>query len=254
MDYNKEIKKIINEFNLRVNNLYHYGNSNEIMQKLQNIKVVIKRNVDGAAAMYVEEDNTIYLDKIVLGDYQELRETIFHELFHLISSSTKRFGLTIELDGVVFGTGLNEGYTELLATRYTNNQDINVSPFESSITNALEDLVGSDNMLKSYISGDIYTMYRKIVYEDKIMTKDELNNLIVDIDYIYENIDQKYAKVATISMLIESILNTLMRAYARKTNNVAEAKTWIKSYVPTNLTIGNKTYNFFTTQKIKALK
>lgn len=120
------------------------------------------------------------------------KKAIIHELLHMSSSySVKGInygGFEQELKKYTIGTGLNEGYTELLATRIINKNNKPDSYHELVKLAYLLELFfeNEEEMRKLYFNHDIFSFIR---YMKKYTTEEEIINFIVDMDKIEKNSD-----------------------------------------------------------------
>ncbi len=138
----------------------------------------------GTAATYDTRKNSIVIIN------KNSKNAIFHELFHM--SSTKKengviycgFSQTDNIKHINIGDGLNEGYTELLASRYFYKDDDGVSyPYLVYVSMLLELIVGKDKMEKMYMNASLYDLIdelKKYAYYEDIM------KFINDLDFIKE--------------------------------------------------------------------
>ena len=144
--------------------------------------------------------NEIRLNKKI-----DIEKVVYHELFHLASSSKTRdknlviincgFS-TMVLDyiknrGTIKGEALTEGYTELLAQRYFDNNDIlrkfEVYAFENKITESLEEIIGENNMSKYYLNSDCASLIEDL---SKYSSKEDTIKFIDETDDLYQYEEQ----------------------------------------------------------------
>lgn len=142
---------------------------------------------------YMPIDNKITLyDK--LNDSFDVSERLMHELLHM--SSNKANGL---VDGLAIttvnkklygttGTGLNEGYTELLNSRYFALQEYySAYRNEMILAAGIEKLVGKDIMLDSYFR---YTLFDLLIELNKYTeSNDKSLNIVNRIDTLNRSED-----------------------------------------------------------------
>ena len=158
-----------------------YNNLNELTIKNNKLIVLI-----GAGGCYAPLNNSI-----TISDF----DAIYHELFHMASRlysksdgvsyvgfkqrSTKLSKITY--NGI--GTGLNEGYTEVLTHRYFRSKTYSSYEFETDIARKLEMIIGSDKMTDLYLKGDLSGLINEL---KKYMPEDEIIKFITRIDLINE--------------------------------------------------------------------
>lgn len=123
--------------------------------------------------------NKIFL--MNLKSYDEYETVLNHELLHL--SGRKKTG-NIYFHGFAqldtetnksYGTGLNEGYTELLNQRYFSKNDTQSYKRERECCEEIEKIVGQKKMEQLYFESDLYGLIEEL---SKYCTKEEAVNLI----------------------------------------------------------------------------
>lgn len=124
--------------------------------------------------------------------------SIFHELFHMSSSyydckchisySGFWYSSSISFDGrfIDLGSGIDEGYTELLAKRYFGEkyEMSTVYTFESSIASKVEKIIGRDRMEELYFKADVLGFINEL---KKYTSLEETIRFISVLDYISVN-------------------------------------------------------------------
>lgn len=144
---------------------------------------------------YMPQKNTITIYG-KLNDCLEVSERLMHELLHMSSNKANGLvdGLTIstkknKLYGTT-GSGLNEGYTELLNSRYFAMQEYYSGYRKEMVLAAgLEKLVGKDIMLDSYFK---YTLFDLLIELNKYTESEKYSlDIINRIDNIYRAEDIK---------------------------------------------------------------
>lgn len=160
MDKKELIEFFVNELN-KNNVLKGIFSEKEIKEKLHNIIKDVEYN---------NEDSTVYGTwniknyHIVFNLFKEFKKTtIIHELLHaLTTSKDKNLGITkIGLDFrkhtndknyEVFGLGLNEGITDLLAEEISGIETTNY-PKQKEFFKILSIIIGRDCILERYCKG-----------------------------------------------------------------------------------------------------
>ena len=144
---------------------------------------------------YMPQKNTITIYG-KLNDCLEVSERLMHELLHMSSNKANGLvdGLTIstkknKLYGTT-GSGLNEGCTELLNSRYFAMQEYYSGYRKEMVLAAgLEKLVGKDIMLDSYFK---YTLFDLLIELNKYTESEKYSlDIINRIDNIYRAEDIK---------------------------------------------------------------
>jgi len=115
------------------------------------------RNCGNVKAAYCAKTNKIYIDDLS-NDID-----LYHELLHSAStlvdyekdeilcglSQRTRYGR------INIGTVLNEGYTNLLVSRYFERDNLYYNLINETIADIIEEVVGRELMLKSYFTADL---------------------------------------------------------------------------------------------------
>ena len=156
--------------NKRINKMfYHHLNifENIIMQNPNFSLDIYNYNIN---------DAKVHLDhssKKILGSYESGNKTIalkkknaiYHELFHLLSTYDTEYitysGFSQQhwAKNYYLGTGLNEGYTQVLAKRYFEDyMHFYTYIYEGAIVLFLEDIIGRDLMEKLYSEANLYEL------------------------------------------------------------------------------------------------
>ncbi len=167
-----------------------YRNFTQFIKSLFNKGEENNNNYYYIAGAYYDYYNMIGLNPDVVknGFYNdETYHTLFHELFHAVSSPKPgnggfrrfkwirdnfKFKQILSMDGFV----LNEGYTELLTIKYFYPEAYGISyPQEVFIMSKLEQIIGSDILEKLYVNGDFAGLYRELL---KYLKKDEVEEFV----------------------------------------------------------------------------
>lgn len=113
-----------------------------------------------------------FKNRMVVSDDKD-ETTIFHELFHM-ASSYYDFKTLTKYSGFcqnTTGKGINEGYTQLLANRYTEKFS-DCYLYETRIAGIVEEIVGKDKMQENYFTINLKGLIEeltKYVSEEKVM-------------------------------------------------------------------------------------
>lgn len=175
-----------------------YANKTSIRNLGNNFQTIkINKNKKNKLIMILKNDSTIgkYNPKTnEINTYNDKKTTLNHELLH--ASSSNPFFSSIGFNRIFkenkeinlrhneIGRGLNEGYTELLNNRLF--KEISFSYIHlNKIAYLIELLFTNKNEMKDYyFNNDI----EGIIYElNKYINKEEIINLLIDIDELYYN-------------------------------------------------------------------
>jgi hypothetical protein len=154
-----------------------------------------------------------------------------HEFFHVASTvqNDKHVISGFSYDNV--GIALNEGYTELLTSRYFNNNQENYNDYLDfkRMANVIENIVGKDKMQSLYLRADLKGLTIEL---SKYINSDKVALLITSMDYVLENQNKIYDNEFIKNSVIENYksINSLLMKIA--TNKVLS-----------NLEEHNKTFN-----------
>ncbi len=168
--------------------------------------------------LYNSEHNIIKVNK----DY--LDESIYHEFLHMASTfftkdKIDHSGLSqtrVTKDNFInIGHILNEGYTEVLNKRYFQDESYtSVYPFESFISELIEEIIGKRKMEKMYLSANLNGFINELSkYDDK----ENIIDLLKSIDILYYELpnDLKYKNIYSIFNTIVNI--AINETYSKET-------------------------------------
>lgn len=196
-----------------------YNNLNELKVEpkkfgLQNL--ILRGNT---AATYDAKKNQIQVDS---DDYTS---TIYHELFHMASSTYKDgvrysgFRQSSLKSGIAnLGKALNEGYTQLLTERYFGyiEEVRGTYEFEVHITDKLEKIVGQEKMESLYLNADLPGLVNEL---KNYASEEEIMKFISGTDFLREHLADKKLLPFEKGMITNSLKNVnefLFRAYTVK--------------------------------------
>lgn len=194
-------------------------NKNIKKLKINKIPGECKLNNKNTGACYIPQSNEIN----IYGDLEnddEINHKLMHELLHLSSSKANGYmdGLTISTvheNGLysTTGSGINEGYTELLNSRYFSRKE-NVTNYNQEIVIAagIEKIIGKEKMLDCYFKYtllDLITELKKYYGDNKYYL-----NLISKVDVLSntKDINQK-------NLLYKNIKKEIINIYRCKLVN-----------------------------------
>ena len=191
--------------------------TNEIDNANENIKITINkfiemlhdnfseemllyfyRNIVSLNTKFVSKQKDFTNDSIVLGSYRADKNemlisdetdesTIFHELFHLASSyyDSKNkmvycgFKQRNQSASYNIGIGINEGYTQLLTNRYSEENPYSY-PKETRIAEIIESVIGKENMQKYYFTANLKGLIAELT---KYKSEEEVMKFIQMVDF-----------------------------------------------------------------------
>lgn len=197
IDINKYLKYgDLNEFIKIFNNTFEETIGNDRKKTFnKNIKKLKIYQVPGKFELNKKDTGGTYeplKNRITIygndNDYFEMSEKLMHELLHLASNKANGLidGLTIstayEKGGYfVTGNGLNEGYTELLNSRYFARQNNSTGYNQEMVIAAgIEKIVGKDKMLDAYFKYSLIDVLNEL--EEYYGDHEYYLNLIKQID------------------------------------------------------------------------
>ena len=193
-----------------------YNNLNELKvapKKFELHNLVFNTNIE---AVYNIKKNQIQVDS------NNYTSTIYHELFHMASSTYKDgvyysgFSQVSLKPGIVnLGKALNEGYTQLLTERYfVNIEGSNGAyEFEVHITDKLEKIVSQEKMEKLYLSADLLGLINEL---KNYTSEEDIMKFISETDFLIEHLADKKLlpfKKGIITSSLENVNEFLFRAY-----------------------------------------
>lgn len=150
------------------------------------------------------------------------RHTLFHELFHSASTivGNKEFcsGLSRRINERDIGDGLNEGYTDLMVSKYFDVRLNDENCFCSlvAIAKSLDYLIGKDKMEKFYLNADLHSLVQEL---SKYYFSEEISNFISTTDFLYYMLAKKYLSTDQLDVLYdikEEIIKFITRGICLK--------------------------------------
>ena len=203
---NSKIREILLEFVVALNSNFNKGSLANFYNNINHTSIsknIFLRPDNG----YFEYDNNNINMKIVVRDYPHL----YHELFHLSSSTTagkiifNGFSQEYEEDGVLYtiGDSLNEGYTEFLARRYFGDRTGRIAyTFEVKVAEKLEKIIGKEKMEDLYLRSDLNGLVEEL---SKYTDVDNVKSFIICNDFVNLYDQAKMSKTEKRTALKESI-------------------------------------------------
>ena len=135
--------------------------------------------------VYILGNNMIKIDN---REDVNQEQVLYHELFHIASTIKNKntWYSGFEQNDLrtlsTIGTGLNEGYTELLTSRYFETNPKSGYQYEIHIASKLEEIIGKEKMEKYYLNADLYHLVEDLC---KYETKEDVIKFIKYFD-LYE--------------------------------------------------------------------
>lgn len=212
---NPIFKQIINDFIVILKKNFpeeylknFYNNINELEVKNKGLKL--------SNGQYKIDKNQILIRKNI--KVSEIRVVIYHELFHMSSSTYKKgrrysgFSQRTKSRKMVVGNGINEGYTELLAHRYSIEKFDVAYLDEYNIVMYLENIVGKDEMAKLYFNADLKGLIDRL----KEYSNDcEIAKFIISVDSLQKYYNEEISKIEFKQNIVNAY-TFLLKTYIKK--------------------------------------
>jgi hypothetical protein len=242
-----------------------YNNLNTLKINKNNLSLYNFIHDSSAIGTYDSIKNVISINK------NEVASSIFHELFHMMSTYSEGdynyCGFEQVLSGPIrrrLAVAINEGYTQYLSEKYFGNiRGVKGTyPFQVHIVKLLEKVVDKDNMQHLYCNANLYGLVEEL---KKYASVDEIEKFITGTDFLLRYIADTSLSFAKREMITNSLINVntfLLRSYAFKLkylldNNCIdddEFSMLISNYVNslgTGYRVRKTDYNYFTVNSIK---
>ena len=193
--------------------IYHFIN-----KLLQNTKIDNLKNLILNFPYITIKYHSVSYDPSISGTYdgktkeiniynKENKIPLHHELLHASSADIHfmNIGFKIVLkNGLIFGKGLNEGYTELLNNRFFNYTSTSYN-YLQKLAKQIENLCANkENMIEYYFNADIFSLISELM--TKISLK-EIIDILVDMDTLLYNENKSYLEYLKIKEKIWFIQN-----------------------------------------------
>ena len=132
--------------------------------------------------------------KNMVSIYQNKKSIIFHELLHVASSkyedNIRKEGLSINPFGnKIIGTGINEGYTELLASRLFNidSEVCYGYQYQLLVAQKLEQILGEEYIKRYYFNANLPGLIDDLCLYD---SKEKVLEFLNSCDYLINSLNQ----------------------------------------------------------------
>ena len=203
----KDLINFYNNINKAIIDTKLLTGKNQLLRKL--------KSDPGLLGAYMPIMNIIHVDRD--NDF----DSIYHELFHLASSVNKngifysgfsqkkfKFGKLL-----IYGVGVNEGYTELLAERFAEKNGINkitkTYKLEVNIAMLLEKIVGEEKMSSLYLNANLHGLIQELA---QYANEQDIINFISEVDFLHNSNDNNKKR----ERYLKSVYNFLFNAYTKK--------------------------------------
>ena len=210
--FGEEAKTIKNQ----VENFTNTFESNFGEQENRNFKrnlasLYIKKNTDlthpDATGEYSVLKNTIFIKKNV-------GLTLYHELFHTAANINENSGFERQENNLVYYRGINEGYTDLMTSKYFDDGKSRPGYFaETTICAMLDEIVGKDIMEKLYLNSNVEGLLNELY---KYFGDDKALELLEILDSIYDEFDCENYNAEKVDKLLKQAYIYLCEAYITK--------------------------------------
>lgn len=209
---------VINNFSAEdLTNFYNNINELKTKSKKFGIQNLILRSK--TAGKYDPKKNEIKIDD------DTAETTIYHELFHMASSTYKDgirysgFHQASLKSGITsLGKGINEGYTELLSQRYFM-PDSSVSgayEYQVDIAETLEQIIGKEKMQSLYLNSNLKGLIDEL---KQYVSEEEIMKFISNTDFLVNHMDDKKLQLFENNMIgncLKSINRFVIICYSKK--------------------------------------
>ncbi len=152
------------------------------------------------------------------------KSAIYHELFHLSSSSVKNgdvfcgFSQKSIKRGVSIGRALNEGYTQLLSERYFEDGLKDSYSYFVFIADKVEKIIGEHKMSNFYFNSNLFGLIKEL---EQYKSEEEIMQFICGLDLLYmcRNKDKYKLVRDIIDGSAEELGEFLIDTYTKKLKN-----------------------------------
>lgn len=184
---------------------------------------------------YYLDDNTIsivplkskkILSKCIGIDIKEYIANLYHELLHMASSITDKkndvaySGLSQIKHFACMGVSLDDGYTEILLSRYFNIDEEYISyDYEIIIASLIEKIVSDNRMTYLYFTADFYGLVEEL---QKYNNKENILKFFNNLDFVYVLQDHIKSYKEDIIYYHNEVSRFIVDTYINKLNNDIE--------------------------------
>ena len=209
---------VINNFSAEdLTNFYNNINDLKTRSKKFSIQNLILRSK--TAGQYDPKKNEITIDD------DTAETTIYHELFHMASSTYKDgirysgfYQVSLKPGVASLGQGLNEGYTELLSQRYFTPDSSVTGAYEYQvfIAEKLEQIIGKEKMQSLYLNSNLKGLIDEL---KQYVSEEEIMKFISNTDFLVNHMDDKKLQLFKKNMIgncLKSINRFVIICYSKK--------------------------------------
>ncbi|MGN1342396.1 MAG: hypothetical protein ACI4VL_04125 [Bacilli bacterium] len=226
-DFTKRESQLIQKFYYQLQNHIETKNLNNFYRNIKTLKI--------------EENNSIYLHSdsgeikvngiyypsineiIITKSFSRKPYILSHELFHMSSSISDRkndydfSGFCQSSEEIQIGSGLDEGYTELLNARFFNlPPQLTAYRYELVVASLIEEIVGKKEMQTLYFNSDLFNLVKALEdYSNLREIKLFLINLDYLLDYGHNNIPF-YDAIEDLTIAFDEVNKFLINSYINK--------------------------------------
>lgn len=217
----KEFVTTLEEKSDKLNLFFMYDNlrSLKIIKANDSFKNYVMKYLIGWNGVYFTGKNEIKLS-------ENSKTTFFHELFHM-ATSFKRYGIDycgfsqFNKEVGTIGTGINEGYTNLLVEHYFGLKN-GTYENEVKIVRQIEDIIGRDTMERLYFKADLQGLIDEI---SKHTSLENAFTLVQKTDYItYINNHHKWGFHPIKKMYLDKSITAITEIITDMSNTKNQSK------------------------------
>ena len=225
------LKDKIMVFAKTLENIFDKNDLKVFYYNVKNLNVEYSNNLDEnefkkQIGVYLLGSNLIKID-----DRKDINQdqVLYHELFHIASTIKNRniWYSGFEQNNLnkfnCIGKGLNEGYTELLTSRYFETNPKSGYQYEIHIASKLEEIIGKEKMEKYYLNADLYHLVEDLCeYE----TKDDVIKFIKYLDLYGKKFGttNSHEKKEEIEEYLKYINEFILKCYLKKIKKEMKGK------------------------------
>ena len=219
-EFGEEIVKFVDVMNNNfsaANLIMLYNNVNELKikkihfnEQKEHLKNIIfgRGKTDQTAASYNE-----YLNRISISENDAL-VYLPHELFHMSSSFYDEenciyysgFSQSARNDIKTIGDGFNEGYTELMVSKYFGKKNLSNSSvcyqYLFEMANNIETIVGKDKMEHFYLTANLKGLVDELT---KYVSHEDVMKFIAATDYLFKTLNDGKKKQNEKDTILEQL-------------------------------------------------
>lgn len=207
----KFVEVIINNFS-EEDLTYFYNNIYDL--KMKKKKIVFKNLLlDSLNSRIVGEYNHKKNEIVIDDKYESADIVIYHELFHM-ASTTYKYGIgysgfrqmSLKPGVISLGTGLNEGYTELLTQRYFGPNSYIGAAYQYQVIMAekIEQIIGKEKMQSLYLNSNLKGLIEEL---EQYVSEEEIMGFIANTDFLYNHMDDKKYLLSEKNLIVNCLKN-----------------------------------------------